>query len=255
MTKVLTSGLVLLVIYVGFGLLLYLNQRSFLYFPTPDFDHGFDSFVVNNDGESINVVVLNQGREKAILYFGGNGESVVADAPDFKLLFPFHTVYLVNYRGYGGSSGRPEESGIYSDALTIFDQIKQQHNAVSVIGRSLGTGVATLIASTRMIDRLALITPFDSVQHIAQDRFFFYPMSLLLKDRYDSLSRVKQITVPTLILVAEYDEVIGRKYTMNLVAAFDPGQVTVTIVKDTGHNTILAEEGASGLLGAYFSSQ
>ena len=251
MKKVATTGLMLIMVYLGFGVVLYVSQRSLLYYPTPKQNHPFEERVFNNEGESINVIVLNQGRDQAILYFGGNAESVVGNAAQFEFLFPLHTVYLVNYRGYGGSSGAPEENGIYSDAEYIFDQIRQQHRAISVIGRSLGTAVATLIASTRVLDKLVLITPYDSIENVARGRFFFYPLSLLLKDKYDSLSKVKDITVPTLILIAEHDEVIGRKYTMNLVRAFDPAQVTVEIIRNTGHNTISVEKRYELLLGAF----
>lgn len=248
MKPVVTTLLLLVAVYIGFGLILYFGQRSLLYYPTPRISHQFEERIFYNEGESINVIVVNQNRAKAILYFGGNGESVAFNAPDFEQLFPSHTVYLMNYRGYGGSSGTPEESGLYSDALYIFDQIKEKHAAVSVIGRSLGSGIATLVASTRALDKLILITPFDSIENVAQGLYRVYPASLLVKDKYDSLSRVKDITVPTLILIAENDRVIGRRYSMNLVSAFDQEQARVEIIKDTDHNTISAGENYGLLL-------
>lgn len=250
-TTVLPVLIVLLVVYLGLGAMLYINQRSFLYYPTPKVDHQFKELTFNNESESIIVIVLNQGKSKAILYFGGNGEAVVGNVAEFELLFPAHTVYLVNYRGYGGSSGVPEEKGIYSDALYIFDQIKQKHDSVTVIGRSLGSGVATLVASARELDKLILVTPFDSIQNVAQGSFPIFPASLLIKDKYDSLSRVKDIRVPTLILIAEFDEVIGRKYSMNLASAFKPEQLTLEIIRDTGHNTISFKKRYGSLLSAF----
>ena len=250
-TTVLPVLIVLLIAYLGLGLMLYINQRSLLYYPTPKLDHQSKELTFNNESESINVIVLNQGKTKAILYFGGNGEAVARNATEFEFLFPAHTVYLVNYRGYGGSSGVPEERGIYSDALYIFDQIKQNHDTVSVIGRSLGSGVATLVASARELDKLILITPFDSIQNVAQGSFPIFPASLLIKDKYDSLSRVKDIRVPTLILIAEFDEVIGRKYSMNLASAFNPEQLTLEVIRDAGHNTISLKERYGSLLKAF----
>ena len=242
---------VLLVAYLGLGSLLYINQRSILYYPTPKVEHPFKELTFKNESESIIVIVLNEGKSKAILYFGGNGEAVAGNATDFEFLFPAHTVYLVNYRGYGGSTGVPKERGIYSDALYIFDKIKQNHDAVSVIGRSLGSGVATLVASARELDKLILVTPFDSVQNIAQDSFPIFPVSLLIKDKYDSLSRVKDIRVPTLILIAEFDEVIGRKYSMRLADAFNPEQLTLEVIRGAGHNTISFNERYGPLLKAF----
>jgi pimeloyl-ACP methyl ester carboxylesterase len=242
---------VLLAAYLGLGSMLYINQRSILYYPTPKVDHPFKELTFNNESESIKVIVLNQGRTKSIIYFGGNGEAVAGNVTDFEYLFPAHTIYLVNYRGYGGSTGVPEEEGIYSDALYIFDQVKQNHDTVSIIGRSLGTGVATLVASVRELDKLTLVTPFDSIQNIAQDTFPIFPMSLLIKDKYDSLSRVKDIKVPTLILIAELDEVIGRKFSMNLASAFNPEQLTLEVIRGAGHNTISFEERYGSLLKAF----
>jgi pimeloyl-ACP methyl ester carboxylesterase len=230
------------IIYITVGVLLFKSQRNFLYFPTPAIDHNFDEIIFSNENESISTIVINKGKEKAILYFGGNGESVASSAPDFAYIFTSHTVYLVNYRGYGGSSGKPEEKGLYSDAQYIFDQIRLRHQDVAVIGRSLGSGVATFVASKREIEKLVLITPFDSIQNVAQQKLWFYPMSILLKDKFDSLSRVKQIKAQTLLIIAEYDEVIGIKHTNSLVKAFPASQIIVETIENAGHNTLSADE-------------
>jgi len=139
--------------YIVSALLLFFFQRNFLYFSSPEYQHPWQTQKFHHDNESINVIVLNQGREKSILYFGGNAEAVVYNAADYIKDFPDHTIYLVNYRGYGGSSGSPDEQALYSDALYIYDQIKSKHHNVSVIGRSLGSGIATYIASKRSIKK------------------------------------------------------------------------------------------------------
>lgn len=243
--------LIFVIIYLAVGTLLFINQRSFLYFPTRGAGHSFDEVIFSNEGESISTIVINEGREKAVLYFGGNGESVAFSAPEYAEIFPSHTVYLVNYRGYGKSSGKPEEKGLYSDAQYIFDEIRRKHSNVSVIGRSLGSGVATFVASRKEVDRLVLITPYDSIQNVAQKIYWIYPMSILLKDKFDSLSRVKQIKAKTLILAAENDEVIGFKHTNNLIKAFPASQITVHVIGNTGHNTLSEDSRYSELLRAF----
>ena len=243
---------IFVVIYLAVGTLLFINQRSFLYFPTQAANHNFEEVIFSNEGEAISTIVINRGREKAILYFGGNGESVAFSAADYADIFPSHTVYLVNYRGYGRSSGKPEEKGLYSDAQHVFDEIKQKHQNVSVIGRSLGSGVATFVASKRDVDRLALITPYDSIQNVAQQKYWIYPMSILLKDTFDSLGRVEQIKAQTLIVAAENDEVIGMKHTNNLIKAFPASQITVHIIKNAGHNTLSENGRYSVLLREFF---
>ncbi len=232
----------LLLAYLTFGVLLFINQRDLLYAPTDKTDHIFNEIIFHNDQESINVIVVNDKKEKAIVYFGGNGDTVARSAFAFDRFFPEHTVYLVNYRGYGGSSGEPTEKGIYSDAIAIFDKIRAEHSDISVLGRSLGSGVATYLAAKREFGKLVLITPYDSAQSMAQERFPMYPMSILLKDKYDSVSRAKDIEAKTLVLIAEKDSVITIKHSQKLIEAFSPSQVEVKIIEGAGHNNILQNE-------------
>ncbi len=232
----------LLLAYITFGVVLFINQRDLLYAPTDKVNHIFNEVIFHNDKESINVIVINDKKEKAILYFGGNGDTVARSAFAFDRFFPEHTVYLVNYRGYGGSSGEATEKGIYADALTIFDKIRSKHSDISVLGRSLGSGVATYLASKREFDKLVLITPYDSAWSMAQERFPLYPMSILLKDKYDSVSRAKDIKAKTLVLIAEKDSVITMKHSQKLIEAFSPSQVDVKIIEGAGHNNILQDD-------------
>ena len=110
--------LISILIYFGFGILLFIMQRNFMYMPTPVVEHSYDEEAYSNDGETIKVVVVNRQKKNAILYFGGNMESVEYNAADFIEIFPDHAIFLVKYRGYGGSSGSPEEQAIYSDSFT-----------------------------------------------------------------------------------------------------------------------------------------
>ena len=71
----------------------------------------------------------------------------------FAEAFPDRSLYLVNYRGYGGSSGRPSEAGLVADALAVFDHVRTQHPDIAVMGRSLGSGVAVQLAAVRPVDR------------------------------------------------------------------------------------------------------
>jgi pimeloyl-ACP methyl ester carboxylesterase len=82
------------------------------------------------------------------------------------------------------------------------------------------------------------VTPFDSIERLAQKRYRIFPVSLLLTDKFDSASRVPRIGAKTLVFLAEHDEVIPRESSEALIAKFPAGQVTVAIIKGTGHNTI-----------------
>ncbi len=224
-------------IYIIIGLFLFFRQRKMIYYPTEQINHGFMEKTIENEGENIKVIVLNPEQKNAIIYFGGNAENVVYSTLDFQQLAS-NTVYLVNYRGYSGSTGKPTEQGLYSDALAIYDEITNSHANISVIGRSLGSGVATYLASQRPISKLMLATPFDSLQSIAQAQFWIYPSSIILQDKYRSIDRVKDIDSKTLILIAENDHIVPYKNSINLVNSFPEKQVDVKIIKNRGHNDI-----------------
>lgn len=238
--------------YGGIGCLLFIKQREFMYFPTPEVAHAYEEEIFSNENESIKVVVLNKENKNAILYFGGNGEAVERNAEEFMETFPCHAIYLIKYRGYGGSSGSPNEQGLYSDALHIYDLLETEHENISVIGRSLGSGVATLLASKRDIDKMALVTPFDSIENIAQKRYPLYPVFLLLQDKYDSIGRVDSIKAKTLVLIAENDEIIDKKYSSRLADKFHPSSVVVKTINDVGHNSISSNQMYYDMLEKFF---
>jgi pimeloyl-ACP methyl ester carboxylesterase len=225
-----------LLVYLGFGAFLYAFQRSLIYHPMPPVPaNAEEQITVRSGGERLRVWQVNPGREAALVYFGGNAEVVSGNAETFRRLFPERSSYLVNYRGYGGSTGEPSEQGLYRDALAVFDRIRAAHSDVAVVGRSLGTGVATYLAAHRPVERLVLVTPYDSVQSVAQARYPLYPMSVLLKDKFDSLSRADAIRVPTLVLTAERDRLITSEHSRRLVAAIDPRWVEQIVVEDADH--------------------
>ena len=229
--------LIALLVYIGLGLYLYVQQRSFIYFPTPPTPSNLAQKVFINENIEVNVSVLNEHADKVIIYFGGNAENVDYNAERFTQLFPEYVIYLVKYRGYGGSAGTPTEDGLYSDALHIYDEISARHKDISVIGRSLGSGVATYVAANRELEKLVLITPFDSVTRVAQSQYPIYPINLLLKDKYDSYSRAENISAQTLVIAAEHDHVIGMSHTQRLVDAFTKN-VLFEVVEDAHHNNI-----------------
>jgi esterase/lipase len=149
----------------------------------------------------------------------------------------------MDYRGYGKSSGEANEEGLYSDALKLYDSIKEKHKRISVGGRSLGSAVATYVASKREVSKLALITPFDSIVSVGQKRYPMYPAGLMLHaNRYDSISRVKEISAETFIVIAGDDKVIPRKNTQNLINAFKGKKLKIDTIKNRGHNDISSDE-------------
>ena len=224
--------------YLGLAVLIAFKQRDYLYYPTANYQHPLQTETLENDGEQIEFIVFNNQHRDAIIYFGGIGESVAHSSPPMASSISGHAAYFVSYRGYGGSTGTPTEAGLYSDALAIYDLLKHRHRRISVIGRSLGTGVATYVASNRAIENLILVTPFDSIERIAKDLFPIFPVSLLLKDKYRSADRAPTIRSRTLVIMAENDNVIPRKYTEGLIRVFPRGAVETRMIPGTGHNNL-----------------
>lgn len=243
-------------IYAGFCAFVYASQRNAIYYPTPEVRKADATDLrLESDGEILKIWQLaDAGGDNAIIYFGGNAEDVSGNIADFRNMFPRHNVYLVNYRGYGGSTGSPSEAALYKDALAVFDEIRCRYTSISVIGRSLGSSVATYLAAARDIDRLILVTPFDSIESVAKKALPILPVSLLLRDKFDSVSRAADIEASVLVVTAEYDEVIPSRHSTKLVEAFPESQVTVEVIPDTGHNTIGLSPRYANVLSTYLVS-
>jgi pimeloyl-ACP methyl ester carboxylesterase len=228
-------------VYVGFGVVLYVAQRSMMYLPVPE--NPADNLAVEYvdvDGARLKVWIVNPGRPLAALYFGGNAEDVYFNAADFATHLPEHAVYLVNYRGYGGSSGTPTEAALFADALVLFDSLSARHEAVDTIGRSLGSGVAVYLASQRPVRRLALVTPFDSVLAMARRLYPVYPVDWMLKDPFDSVAYAGGITAPVCLLVAGRDTMVPPEHAERLAAAFTRAPSQSVLIEGAGHNDITA---------------
>ena len=240
MKEITSIFLVLVSIYLLFAAFLYFYQRKLIYYPVP-MDPAFiaDEVSIDNGGTLLHGWVLNPGKPGAVVYFGGNSEMVTHRREYFENVFGDYSVYLINYRGYGNSQGSPSESGLFSDALAIYDELINRHDSITAYGRSLGSGVAIYLAAHRPLQKLILLTPYDSVAAVAQGIYPIFPTRYLIKDRFDSLSRAADIDVPVLIASAEHDREIRLQHTLALKQGFKPALVTYQMIADAAHNNII----------------
>jgi len=229
----------LALLYLGACAVLYAFQRSLIYYPQPR-SMGIAATILKLPVADADVLVSVRPHDgpDALLYFGGNAEDVSRNLPVFSQAFPDHAIYLLHYRGYGGSSGEPSEEAIQRDALTLFDKVHADHPRIAVVGRSLGSGVAVRLASQRPASRLILITPYNSFEEIAAGQFPHMPVKWLLRDKFESWRYAPRITVPTRLIAAENDEVIPRASTERLYTHFAKGVATLQVIPEVGHNTI-----------------
>jgi len=178
-----------------------------------------------------------------VIYFGGNAEEVswlagVADQ------FAGWSLLLVNFRGYGESEGKPGEKELLEDGVVIHDYAKRRPDVNSerivAMGRSLGSGVAVHLAAHRSLRGVILVSPYDSIVAVAKGHYPFLPVSLMLRHRFDSLSRAPQIEAPLLCLVATEDRVIPAARSRTLFEAWR-GTKTWLDVPRSDHDSIAGE--------------
>jgi pimeloyl-ACP methyl ester carboxylesterase len=189
------------------------------------------------DGAVLKIWTVERPGPEAVIYFGGNAEDVGASVGAFAARLPDASLYFVNYRGYGGSTGAPSERALVEDAVALYDDVHARHPEISVIGRSLGSGVASAVASKRDVKRLALVTPFDNLVNVARGHYRWFPVGLMLRDRFDSAGRAAMISAEVLVMVAAADELVPRARTEALVSAFRE-KPRVVVLEGATHNTI-----------------
>ena len=231
-------AIVAVVLYVTACGALYVMQRSLLYDPhrllfKPD----AQDIAIPAEGGALHGWVVDPGKPEALIYFGGKGESVERDVEFFRAELPTYSVYLVPYRGYGPNAGEPTEAGLFADSLAVYAWVHAKHPHVCVMGRSLGTGIATWVASKRDVDRLVLVTPYDSILNIARERYPIFPVALFLKDRYESWLYAESVKADVLVVLADGDEVIPRAHSDALMTHFGV-KPEVVVVPHAGHNNL-----------------
>lgn len=264
MRQVLGTVAVVVILYLLVCAVMFAGQRALIYFPQPRSPASpLPAMALEREGEQVLVTVREAERttalpgaaaeeatrKAALLYFGGNAEDAAAALPALSRLYPDRTLYALHYRGYGGSSGRPTEAGLVGDGLALFDAVAATHPRILVLGRSLGSGIATQVAAQRPVEQVVLVTPYNSLLGLAADLYPWLPVKWLLKDRYESWRAAPRITAPTRIVVAEQDHIVPRASSEALLAAFAPGVATFAVVTGTDHNSILGHPGLARALG------
>lgn len=208
------------VIFGGFVALMYMAQRSLMYFPertrTLPAEAGLPNAeeVVLDSTEGARVIVWHvpaRGDKPVVVYFHGNAGSLRLRAARFRALTDDGTgLVALSYRGYAGSTGSPSETGLIADAEAAYRFAAAHYPAerIALWGESLGTGVAVAIASEHEVGRVILDAPFTSAVDVASLVYWFLPVQFLMKDPFRSDRRITKIKVPLLILHGERDRVV-----------------------------------------------
>lgn len=249
-----TALRVIVTILAGYALavtLVYAFQRSLMYFPykaVPELAAaGVPGIVETTLTTSDGLSLLSWYRPPAgpdlatMVYFHGNAGSIQWRAGKMRpYLDAGYGLLLVGYRGYGGNPGSPTEEGLYRDGRAALDHLAAlgvPADRIVIYGESLGSGVAVQMAAEREIGALVLEAPFTSAADVGAGAYPFLPVRLLIRDRYDSVTKIADIGAPVLIVHGEADRTVPVRLGRALFAAArEPKQAV--FIPGAGHEDL-----------------
>lgn len=267
--RVLTSLLIVLGVaaaaFVGLSLLLYFCQERFIFYPQPNDPRLVEQWKPHRLRIRSGDTALEGWRatnpdartDAVILYFGGNAEDVLhtlstAGEIEAKQLL------TVSYRGYGATPGKPSQRALFADALAIYDHVVEREGVdprnIVVMGRSLGSGIAAMLASERAVRAAILITPYDSLVDVAARHYAIFPVRWLLRHPFPSVEFAKHTQAPALMLAAERDYIVPPTHAQRLHEAWK-GDSRLHVLSGIGHNDIERHPQYYSLLNSFLLEQ
>lgn len=218
--------------FIALILLVYIAATSYLYFmqdgmifPAPSAQKedwrssGLEEqMIITSDGEELFALYHPaEIDESVVIYFHGNAGTATTHLDEANgWINAGFGVLLVEYRGYPNSTGTPSEDGLHLDAKAAYEFISQKGDwPIALYGFSLGTGVATRLASETEIVALVLEAPFDALENVAASRYPILPIKTLIKHKFQSDQVIGNVSAPILIMHGDADETVpitfGRK--------------------------------------------
>jgi len=198
---------------------------------------------MTDDGVDLEALYLNHERKsrRIVIYFHGNAGNLYHRIEEASVIFDMgYDVVISGYRGYGKSSGRPTEEGIYIDGRTVLNYamgtLNYKSEDIYIYGRSLGTTVAVEISQNVKHGGVILITPLSSAGDFIKEK---YPdiLSGIGRNHFLSIEKINNLKSPLLVIHGTDDEVIPYKLGVKLYEAY-PGQKWFVTIKGGGHNDL-----------------
>ena len=220
--------IVLIIIYCVGGLVLYFAQGLILFHPQPlgrnyhfKFEQPFEELNIPYGKNNLSIVKFqpDEKRNGIVLFYHGNMENV-EHYKTYPSIFLKNNqeIWMIDYPGFGKSTGKRTEKIMDDEALLMYDMALKQTSSDSIIiyGKSIGTGVATFIASKRNCKRLILETPYYSIHSLATHYFPIYPVNWMIKYSFPINQYLKGVKSPITIFHGTKDEVIPYDHSMQL---------------------------------------
>ena len=219
-----TSILALVFFYVLLLIIVFLFQGNLLYHPTTD--NYLQNQVEREPAEiekvkittkdKINLIgwFYNRNLEefKTILFFHGNAGSLENRTYKLNHFKNLNLNFLIiAWRGFSGNKGKPNEMGLYEDAKSAIKWLKAKgikEKNIILYGESLGTGVVVEVAQNKNYAGVILESPFTSMVNMGKKYYPFFPVNLLLKDKFESYKKINNIFVPVLIMHGKVDKIV-----------------------------------------------
>ncbi len=187
-----------------------------------------------------------QGTKPTLLYFTGNSGNVADRSGKIRTIAASgYGVFMLNYRRYGGSEGRPTEGRNAADAVSAYDCLRAQGVApgdIVAYGKSIGTAVATRLSLQREVHALVLEAPFSSAVDVAKLMWKGFPLGMIMVDQYRTIDRIGEVNVPLFIVHGGRDAIIPLDQARRVYHAANEPK-TLVVVPQAGHND-LYERGA-----------
>ena len=214
------SFFLLILIYVGITVVIYFYQRKLLYHPFNTQVSGeglIHNFETINFKTSDNLLLkgwfhLKSSKKKTILFLHGNAGNLDNRIDKLNSIGNMDVNFLIiAWRGYSGNTGKPSEEGLYKDALGGIKWLNEKgitNDQIILYGESLGTAIATEVGQNKNFAGIILESPFTSMIDAGADKYPIFPIRLLLKDKYESDKKIKNIKSPILIMHGEVDKIV-----------------------------------------------
>lgn len=259
--------LILIIVVAAVSIFLYFFQERFLFHPEKlpkDFVFQYENQQVEEynlelqDGAVINGLHFKSNNPKGVVYYlKGNSKSIKGWGK-FAVDFTLHNydVIMIDYRGFGKSTGKLSQESMKRDALYVYDRIKEKvrEDRIIVYGRSLGTGLATKVASMNNPKALVLACPYFSMSKNAKRYLPLIPLGLVMRYRMPTYKWMKYVKCPIRIIHGTNDRVIRFKSSLRL-SQLKPDSTKLYPIIGGGHKDLHNFESYHRALGEILNSE